>query len=339
MVFNPFKNDAFSLVNMTEAINVFPNQYGKIGQMGLFRERGVTTQFVLIERRNGVLNLLPSTEVGAPPTVGRVGKRDIIPLTIPHIPHADVVLPSEVQGIRQFGTENTMSTVTDKVSEKLETMSRKHDITLEYLRMGALKGQVLDADGTTVLCDLYTEFGISQQVQHMALDSNSTEVATKTLDITRYIEDNLRGETSTGTIVLCSAAFWDAFTTHDAVKFAYQFWLNQPNVLRDDVRNGFKFQDVTFVEYRGKASRPDGTVVPFIADGEAHAFPLGTSDTFHTYFAPANFNETVNTVGIAKYAKQEERPMGRGWDLYTESNPLPVCLRPDLLVKLTVAGS
>ena len=58
-------------------------------------------------------------------------------------------------------------------------------------------------------------------------------------------------------------------------------------------------------------------------------------DTFATYFAPADFNETVNTLGQALYAKQEPRKFERGTDLHTQSNPLPMCHRPGVLVKLT----
>jgi len=71
--------------------------------------------------------------------------------------------------------------------------------------------------------------------------------------------------------------------------------------------------------------------------GEAHAFPLGTVDTFSTYYAPADFNETANTLGQALYAKQEPRKFERGTDLHTQSNPLPMCHRPGVLVKLTMA--
>ena len=86
-----------------------------------------------------------------------------------------------------------------------------------------------------------------------------------------------------------------------------------------------------------QASNVEGSVVRFIAPGEAHCFPLGTVDTFGTYFAPADFNETVNTLGEPIYAKQEPRKFERGTDLHTQSNPLPMCHRPGVLVKLTMA--
>ena len=107
-------------------------------------------------------------------------------------------------------------------------------------------------------------------------------------------------------------------------------------MLRDDVRTGFAFGGIVFEEYRGQATNLSGDVQRFIAPGEAHAFPLGTIDTFGTYFAPADFNETVNTLGQPLYAKQAPRKFERGTDLHTQSNPLPMCHRPGALVKLTM---
>lgn len=74
-----------------------------------------------------------------------------------------------------------------------------------------------------------------------------------------------------------------------------------------------------------------------VAEVAEDAFPLGTIDTFATYVAPADFNETVNTLGQPLYAKQEPRKFERGTDLHTQSNPLPMCHRPGVLVKLTMA--
>lgn len=336
MIINPFASDAFSLVNMTESINTFPNMYGAVQKLGIFSDKGITTNTALVERRNGVLNLLPSVPLGGPPNVNTFGKRDMISVPVPHFPVIDVVLPSDVQGIRAFGTENVLETQTNLIASKLQNMSRKHDITLEFLRVGALRGIVLDGDGTTTLVNLFTQFNVTQKVIDTVLTSSTLNVQKSVQDISRYFEDNLNGETMTEIVALCSGGFWDAFTSHPNVILAYQYWMNQQNIIRDDLRQtGFVFQGVRFVEYRGKASNAAGSTVNFIPTNEAIAFPIGTSNMYHTYYGPANFNETVNTVGLPKYAKQEERRMGQGWDLWTESNPLPIVTRPDLLVKLT----
>ncbi len=75
----------------------------------------------------------------------------------------------------------------------------------------------------------------------------------------------------------------------------------------------------------------------FIEKDTGHCFPLGTASTFTTYFAPADFNETVNTLGQQLYAKQEPRRFDRGTDLHTQSNPLPMCHRPGTLIKVVAA--
>ena len=332
---NPFSNDAFNMVALTAAINKVPNNYGRLEQLGLMPTEGVRTRTILIEEQSGVLNLLPTMPVGAPASLGTQGKRKVRSFVIPHIPHDDVVLPEEVQGLRAFGSENDLEALSNLIARKLQNMRAKHGITLEHLRMGALKGVILDSDGST-LYDLYSEFGITAKSVSFALSTNTTEVLTKVLEVKRHIEDNLRGEFMSGIMCLSSQGFFDALTTHPKVKEAYSRWQNG-QLLFTDNRTNFSFGGITFEEYRGQATDIAGTVRKFIADDEAHFFPLGTASTFRTFFAPADFNETANTLGLPLYAKQAPRKFERGTDLHTQSNPLPICLRPEVLVKGTKA--
>ena len=332
---NPFENPGFSMASLTAAINLLPNRYGRLEQLNLFPAKPVRTRQIIVEEYAGRLNLLPTRAPGSPGTVGERGKRNLRSFVIPHIPHDDVVLPEEVQGLRAFGSETEMEAIGGVMARHLETMRNKHAITLEHLRMGALKGVILDADGS-VIYDLYDEFGITPATVNFELAVAGTNVKKKCADVLRHLEDNLKGEFMTGIHCLCSPEFFDALTDHAKVKDAYTYW-QQGAVLINDMRAGFTFGGVTFEEYRGQASDINGTVRKFIAPGEAHAFPLGTVDTFGTYLAPADFNETVNTLGQPLYAKQEPRKFERGTDLHTQSNPLPMCHRPGVLVKLTSA--
>src|SRR5512146_1918398 len=271
---NPFSNDAFDMVALTAAVNRIPNTYGRIEQLGLMPTEGVRARTIIIEEMNGVLNLLPTMPVGSPGTLGTQAKRKVRSFVIPHIPHDDVVLPEEVQGIRAFGSENELEALANLIAKKLATMRNKHAITLEHLRMGALKGVILDADGST-LYDLYSEFGITAKVVNFALTTNGTEVLLKILEVKRHIEDNLRGEFMTGIYCLCSPGFFDVLTTHAKVKEAYARW-QQGQILFTDNRTNFSFGGITFEEYRGQATDAVGVVRKFIADDEAHFFPLGT---------------------------------------------------------------
>ena len=328
-----FSSDAFNMVSLTMGINRIPNNYGRLREMNLFAPDPVATRQIVVEEQNGVLNLLPTRPVGSPGTVGTTAKRKVRSFVIPHIPHDDVVLPEEVQGVRAFASENMLETQSALMARKLATMRMKHAITLEHLRMGALKGIILDADGST-LYNLYTEFGISPKSVNFALTTTTTKVISKCLEVRRHIETKLQGEVMSGVHVLCSPGFYDALTTHGSVEEAFKNFQNR-QTLDGDYRRGFKFGELLFEEYIGTSTDGAGTERKFIADDEAHAFPLGTVSTFKTHFAPADFNETANTLGLELYAKQESRKFGRGWDVHTQSNPLPVCYRPELLVKLT----
>ena len=331
-----FNDNAFGTIALTDAFNVKPNTFGTLQQLGIFPAQGVRQTHVAIERKNYVLNLLPTTVRGGPATKGTVGKRDLRNISIPTIAHEDIVMALDVDGVRAFGSETELETVQALMVEKMDTMSAKHDITLEYLRWGALKGHVLDSDGSTELLDIFTTFGVTQEVQNFALTTGSTEVITKVTALKRYMELNLFGDTMSGVLVFASSGFMDRLVTQATVKTAYQYFQKSQDPLTQDYRNRFVFGGVTFVEENGSATEVDGTVHAFVPANEAIAIPTGTS-SFKTYFAPADFIETVNTPGLPRYAKQKRMDYDRGIEIHTQSNPLPMCLRPQLLVRLTSA--
>jgi hypothetical protein len=332
---DPFSTDAFNMVSLTKSINLLPNNYGRLREMNLMPGRGVATRLIVVEEKNGVLNLLQTQPVGSPGQQNKIGKRTVRNFTIPHIPLDDVILPDEYQGIRAFGSENATEGVAKVVNDHLQTMRNKHAITLEWLRMGALKGLILEADGST-LYDLYSEFGITAKTVDFVLDTSTTDVGAKCRETLRHIEDNLLGEVMTGAHCLCSEQFFDALVAHDSVKEAYKYHSEASQRLGEDNRKGFKFNGIVFEEYRGRATDKDGTTHKFIADNEAHIFPVGTQSTFESVYSPADFTETANTLGLELYAKQEPRQFNRGIDLHTQSNPLPICYRPGVLVKATI---
>ena len=111
------------------------------------------------------------------------------------------------------------------MARHLETMRNKHAITLEHLRMGALKGNILDADGSE-LVDLFDEFDITAQSVSFEFSTaaDNGQIKTACLELLGLMEDGLTGEFSTGVHVLCSTEFFRALTTHKEVKTAYQNW-------------------------------------------------------------------------------------------------------------------
>lgn len=343
---DPFVNPAFSTASLTQAINHLPPAKTLLDGMGLMPERGVTGRTILVEERSGVLALLPTRPVGSPGSVNASSKRKVRSFVIPHIPLDDAIFPEDVNGLRGFGQETGQEALSTLVNDRQQDMRNKHDITLEHLRFGALNGVILDADGST-LYDLSTEFGITgataftnprtNWMKKLTLDfvlgTSTTKILDKCLTVARHIEANMAGETFNGLTALVRSSFFTGLTNHATVKEAYARWMDG-EALRADMRMGFKFGPITFVEHEVVVPDKDGTLRPMIPDGTGIVFPTGTTGMFSTYFAPADFNEAVGTVGKRLYSKIEARKFGRGWDLHTQSNPLPLCHRPSAVVKI-----
>jgi len=324
---NVFSSDAFSVVSLTDAILKAPYKPGRIGMMGLFRERGISTTTAIIEEKDGRLSLLQTSPRGAPPNALGPNSRRARALLVPHIQLESNILADEVQNIRAFGSENQVAGVQAVVNERLVEMRANVEVTLEYQRIGAIKGLILDADGST-LFDLFTEFGVSQQTYGF---DPAADVRAQAVDIARLIEDELGAEPVSGLRAFCGAHFFDRLIAAAPVVTSLQY--QESAQLRGDLRAGFQYGGITWEEYRGSVGG-----VAFIPDGEAYVFPEA-SNIFKTYFAPADFMETVNTPGLPIYAKQvADDELNRWVRLHVQSNPLSINVRPRTVVKVSIAS-
>jgi hypothetical protein len=328
-----FNNNAFSMVSLTDAINKVPFVPGRIGQLGIFDEMGVSTTSVMIEEREGSLSLIETSARGAPAQQNQHNKRKARSLVVPHIALEDTILADEVQNVRAFGSEALLDGVQNVVQLRLAEMARKHDATLEHLRVGAIKGQILDADGTTVLYDLFTEFGVSQYSEiDFDLDNASPAagaVKKKCHDVRRKIEDELGAAPYDHIHAFCSQSFFDDLVAHPEVTKSYDRYQESIFLRTGQARGSFEYANITFEEYRGKVGSVD-----FIPADKAYFLPVGVPGLFRQYNAPADFVETANTIGLPRYAKQAiDQQFARWVKLHTQSNPLPICTRPRVLIK------
>lgn len=328
MMLDVFKGDAFSFTELVAAINKVPYVPTKLGRMGLFNDEGVSTLTVAIEMENGVLTLVPTAARGAPGAVKGLQRRNVRDFRMVHLPQRVAVLADEAQGLRAFGSQTEEEVAMNLLRKKMAVARRDLDITHEWQRMGALKGIVLDADGTSVIYNFLTEFGVSALTANFPLSVATTKVLQTIVGFKRQVEDKLGGTMITGWTCLCSPEFFDAFTGHAAVEESYRY--QQGNVLRQDRREGFEFGDVWWTEYRGTIGGQR-----FLGANKALLIPEGVPDMFKSVYAPANYMETVNTEGVPFYmkAKTMDFDVGVEWDV--QSNPLHINTRPDCVLDLT----
>ncbi|ODN41171.1 major capsid protein [Piscirickettsia litoralis] len=326
--------DAFKASTLTEAMNLIPNTYGRINQLGVFSFKGINTRSVSIESKKGQLVLLQTKKWGEDGDQKENEKRIVRSFSVPHIPHDSVLDAADFQDVRAFGQTSSLESMPRATAERLKEMKADHDITHEYMRMQCIKGKLYDGGGTLIY-DWFKEFGIKQYTVEFDFSNESFDVKAACRKVVRHIKDGLLGDIMDKPYVLVDAEFMDQLTNNTQVKEAYERW-NNGAALRDDNSKGFTFAGLTFEEYDASVSLPGGTVKEFIETATGYGFPLGTRQTFRYYAAPANFNNAVNTIGLPYYASAEPKKHNRGIDIHTQSNPLFMCLRPSTLVKLTI---
>ncbi|MGE4459111.1 MAG: major capsid protein [Stenotrophomonas sp.] len=333
-----FNGDAFNAVSLTDAINNIPFVPGRAGQVAGWEEEPVTTTSIMLEEVAGELKLVDPTPRGGPGQTGAGEKRNARSLVVPHYQVDDFIMADSVQNVRAFGQTGVLEVLMDRVNSRLRNLVNwRLDPTLEYQRVGALKGVIVNADGTT-LYNLFTEFGVTQEPEiDFNLDAASPvdgELRETCAAIVRTIANNLGG-VATGTIFAeCGDAFFDALLKHPEVRESYKN-TDMAAVLRTGyvTPNGtvygvFEFGGIVWENYRGRV----GTTA-FVDTNACHIFPIGVPGLWRTVYAPADYEETVNTPGLPRYAKQYPSANGKGRHLEVQMNALNYCTRPKVLMK------
>ncbi|MCW2854364.1 MAG: major capsid protein [Nocardioides sp.] len=328
---------------LTEAINVPPYRTGRLGQLGLFADTPISNTFVRIGITDGEITIIPARERGGPANKNMRGDRAETILSVPHFPLDDAVTPSDIQNLMVYGADFVMETLARVYNEKLALMRSKHDATHAHLDWGALNGLIIDGENK-LLADLYETFGLEQEVMPFALADAQTDIAAMNGALKAVIRRHLRGAPATGVRVFASSTWYDAYIRHASIREALKYYpvAGQRNPAHDDIADEFNFAGLTVerIDEEFPVRLPDNTfaIRPAVLANEAIAIPLGTS-YFKRYVAPPDTIYDANRPPAPNakiFVSTDELPHGKGRDVHTESNVLPVCLRPQIMVRLTL---
>ncbi|TSD89074.1 major capsid protein [Mycobacterium sp. KBS0706] len=331
-----FNQDAFSMVSMTQAITRTPYQPRRLGALGLFTPHPITTTAAAIEEMNGTLKVIQTDQRGAPIQQRGAEKRNLRYFGTRRIAKGDTIRAEEIQGIRAFGSETELMQVQAEVARRLDGpvgIRRDVELTKENMRLGAVQGIVLDADGS-VIYNWFTEWGVSQPAE-VAFDLNNASptpgaLRKKCNDVVRKVTRGAKGMMVQGSGVhaLCGDDFWDALITHPDVEKTYLNWEAAANLREGTAWQAFNFGGISWENYRGT---DDGTTVA-VATDKVKFFPDNAPGVFEEINSPAESFEYVNTPGMPEYSMivpDQKRNMFVDVEVY--SYPLFICTTPGAL--------
>lgn len=332
------------VVDLSNDINLIPNNWGLINRLGLFEHKYGRSKTVMIPRTTEGQHLLDDRnwDERNPSIAGAA--RDYLTLPIPHYPVDDAITPNDIDSNLDWASiikgGMQLETIATKRVEKMARIRGAHSLTLEMARMQALKDGTVYSPRGTVNVNYYTEYGVAREVISVDLDSTVLPPNDALQNASGYLQDQVQtGEIATDFVALCSPAFYSSLTNNPFVTERYFYVQNaqqQPLLVGDlsaggvlDARyRSFDFAGITFIEVRGGVAG-----IPYIEDGDAYMFPRGTN-SFETWFAPANRLSTVNTTAADSYWFEYINQKDDLIEIMTETNFLNILKRPDLVITL-----
>lgn len=337
-----FSGRPFKMVELSAAVQRAPYKPRFLGDLNLFTPKRVRTPLVSIEGKGGVLSLIQTSERGAPLDEGKREKREMKDFRTARIARGHTLFATELDGIRAFGTESELQSVQNEIAEIMDGTTGLRsavELTHENMRLGAVQGIVVDADGSTIY-NWFSEFGIAQPDEiDFDLDNLDTEhvkagpVRKKCNLVTRAMQRAAGGawlDGNTYAVGLCGDSFWDDLTANPEVRATF---LNQQQAseLRSNVGRAFSsfmYGDILFVNYRGT----DDNSTVAVNTNACKFFPAGAPGAFISAFSPGEFLPFVNTPGQDVYAMviiDKDRQAWARPEIY--SYPLFICTRPGML--------
>ena len=325
--------NGFKVTDLTEELVSIPNEYGLINQLGIFDVEPVSQHTVTFEASDRVIGLIGDKVRGERNNVSKDGTRVMRSYAIPHFPLDDYITPQDVQGQRAYGEEG-VERLASVQARKLTTIRKSHAATLETARAKMITSGDIYAPNGTVVGNVYTDFGVTRKQVAMDLTNAATDILGKQREIVDHIQDNIMsGETPSEIIALCSPSYFDAYISQAGVKEAYKFYTSTQEPLRNGNWSQFRHGDITLIRYNGKFKDASGVSQALIPDGDAYYLPLDTSDTFKTYFSPANKFDLANTLGESGYLFVYEDGKGSKIEIESEMNTLSLMRRPAVVIR------
>jgi hypothetical protein len=342
-VFDLLKGDGFGLMEMTSSIQNTPHLPTYLGDKMIFTPKPVRTEMVAIEENQGTLTIIQTSPRGAPVDDRDMEKRKLRYFPTNRIAKKATILASSIAFIRAFGSETEFKQLAGEVISAQTGLARDIALTKERMRLGAIKGIVLDADGSTIR-NWYTEFGVSAPSTiafaiptGTGSDTGTGAVYTNCQAVITAMMDAAKEMWLPGTEVeaLCGATFFDKLVATNETRANYRAQLAAQAAYGNITQKStgayatFDYGGIRFVKYRGSS---DGTVA--VAATEARFYPVGAHpDLFQEAMSPGESFAQQGQLGQDVYSMLEVDPSGLDeWvRVHARAYPLMICSRPLVL--------
>lgn len=348
-----FDGEAFKALTLTEWVNEnVPFQPTFLSSLGLSAAEGVFTTDVAFEDVAGRLSLIATSPRGSAPGQIAPQKGNLRKVPTVRLAQEAQITADEC---RNVVVPSTMLLASGQrlLYKKIEGPSgikANLSYTMENMLLGAVDGQVIDADGTSVVWDYFSIYGVSRPAAialPLVASSYTTTTPLKTAlqGLKRAMVKEMNGMVLAGAriVILCGDNFFDKVDgcaeVAESRKLAATGNTNAPKIISENlVYSSFVYGDCVFVNYRGS---DDGAVA--VDADEGLAFFMGVPGLFRTFFAPSDVFQSDGLEGtgegLPSYIIQRRERQGESFrNFEVQSNPLVMNMRPKSSRRLSIAA-
>ena len=333
-------DNLFKVRTLTAAVNAIKAPMRRVyNRIFASHERMEASDRLAFDVISGNETLLSNISIFAPATVDDKTSRKTITITAPRIANKRFIATAELNALRQYGALG-VEMMKDRIAREQKDMRGKHDRTLEFWAVNALKGTIYDADMSTVLVDYGLDATHAPTLTGTALwtDAASDPIA-KIRALKLLIEDDC-GTTIDSWLAFLGAGVMNALLGHADVREFLRY--DRGSQMAENGRIQ-RLAEVELDEYNGSYIDGSGTRQRYIGSDEF--LLIGICDELADVpFAPVVDDDAPGGVGnvgadgrgVMFFSKswQKKDPSGR-W-VKCESRPLPVLKRPGAVVDATV---
>ncbi|MBP2147935.1 major capsid protein [Xanthobacter flavus] len=306
-----------------------------LGSLGLFQPIYSRSRTIAIAYRERTIALIPTSPDGSPPAELVPQDAKVKPFNTVRLAKGSTIYAAELAGVAALPFDIQTKEVAAEVTSRTAQIMDDLELTWEHMRLGAIQGKVMDADGTTVLKDWYAEWGVAEPAElDFELDDAATDVRKKCRDVKRAMQKAAKGVWTPTTRVgsLTGDEFFDKLVNHPQIKETKLGTERAATIENIEGYSSIEIEGIVFINYRGT---DDGARLA-IGSTKARFFPIGARGAFQVGFGPANeFKPYLNQAGREYYGLLLADTSGRdAWDR-TEiySYPLFICTRPEMLLR------
>ena len=328
-----FNDSAFESVTFTDSIQDKDFQPSLLGDMGIFEVQPSRTTGIMLEQDAKTNSLIAVSLRGEPISEAEKRKRNIRTVEAHKIAQTSTVYSDEVLNVRAYGKTTELMQVKSLVADGIEIVDGNISLTEENMRLGAVQGIVVDADGVTVLNNWFTFWGITQsaEIAWNLAAATVPEVKSKIRAVHRTMEDEAKGLNITEVIALCGNNFFDALENHEVYTGNQQTSVEAQRLVDEYGRAYSKISlgNIVWINYRGSQSE---SAVAINTD-EVKFFPKAKG-LFKHGLACASSAKFIGRPGMRRYVFTSKDMVKEEWfKAEIETYPLFYCTKPKLLLR------